>query len=93
MYEELNLLIPGSLLQSLEIQARMQGVTIDILCLRLLSGQNQEETLIDPDFYTSLSYGQVKNETRKVMESGLPPEQIRKRLNRLETQISRRYRR
>ena len=91
MYKELNLLIPGSLLQSLEIQARMQGVTLDTLCFRLLSGQNQEETLIDPGFYTSLSYGQVKNETRKVLESDLPREEIRKRLNILETQLTRRY--
>jgi hypothetical protein len=91
MYKELTLLLPGSLLQKLELQAAEQGVSLDLLCLRLLSEQNQEETLTDPYFYGSLSYNQVKEEIRNVMESDLPQEEARRRVKNLEFQISKRY--
>jgi hypothetical protein len=91
MYKELTLLLPGSLLKKLELQAEEQGISLDLLCLRLLSEQNQEETLTDPYFYGSLSYHQVKEEIRNVMESDLPREEAKRRVKNLEFQINKRY--
>jgi hypothetical protein len=91
MYKELNLLIPSSLLFILEKQAGEQGIPLETLCLRLLSGQRQEENLTDPYYYGSLTYDEVKHEIRCVMESDLPKDEARKRINTLEFQISKRY--
>ena len=91
MYEELNLLLPGSLLQKLELQAAEQSISLDLLCLRLLSGQDREETLMDPDFYGSLTYNQVKTEIRNVMESALPMDEAKRRVRNLEFQVRKRY--
>ena len=91
MYEELNLLLPGSLLQKLELQAAEQSISLDLLCLRLLSGQDREETLVDPDFYGSLTYNQVKTEIRNVMESALPMDEAKRRVRNLEFQVRKRY--
>jgi hypothetical protein len=91
MYEELTLLLPGSLLSSLEKQAGEQGISLDLLCFRLLSGYKQEEKNIDPEFYTSLGYSEIKSEIRKVMESDLPRHEAKKRITALEFQITRRY--
>jgi hypothetical protein len=91
MLKELTLLVPGSLLSSLNEQAIEQGVSLEMLCLSLLSGEKQEETLVDPSFYASLNLDVMRKEVRKVIESGLPPEETRRRVNQLEFQISRRY--
>jgi hypothetical protein len=91
MLEELTLLVPGSLLSSLNNQAIERGVSLETLCLSLLSEEKQEETLMDPSFYASLNLNIMRKEVQKVIESGLPPEEIRSRVNRLEFQISRRY--
>ena len=92
MNKELTLLIPDSLLLQLELQARAQGVSLETLCLSLLSNGKQEEDLVDPSYYRSLSHTSMRQELNKVIESSLPSEEIRKRLNRLEFEISRRYR-
>jgi hypothetical protein len=91
MYRDLNLRIPGSLLILLEQQAIEQGVSFEALCLSLLSGQKPEGTLIDPAYYSSLSHTEMRQEVRKVIESGLPKEEVRRRVNQLEFQISKRY--
>lgn len=91
MLEELTLLVPGSLLSSLKAQAIEQGVSLEALCLSLLSGEKQEETLVDPSFYASLNLDTMRKEVRKVIESNLPVEETRRRVNQLEFQISRRY--
>lgn len=91
MYEELNLLLPGSLLQKLELQAAERGISLDLLCLRLLSEQNQEEKLTNPEFYGSLTYNQTKAEIRNVMESDLPLNEAKRRVKNLEFQVNRRY--
>jgi hypothetical protein len=91
MLKELTLLVPGSLLSSLNEKAIEQGVSLETLCLSLLSGEKQEETLVDPSFYASLNLDVMRKEVRKVIESGLPPEETRRRVNQLEFQISRRY--
>ena len=91
MYKELTLLVPDSLFSSLEQQAKEQGVSLETLCFSLLSGQKQEETLVDPDYYASLGHDAMRNEIRKVIESSLPSEETRRRVNKLEFQISRRY--
>jgi hypothetical protein len=91
MLKELTLLVPGSLLSSLNEQAIEQGVSLEMLCLSLLSGEKQEETLVDPSFYASLNLDVMRKEVRKVIESGLPTEETRRRVNQLEFQISRRY--
>ena len=91
MYKELPLLVPDSLFSSLEQQAKERGVSLEALCLSLLSGQKQEETLVDPAYYASLGHGDMRQEVRKVIESALPPDEVRRRVNKLEFQISRRY--
>jgi hypothetical protein len=91
MTRELNLNIPDSLLFSLERKALEQGISLEVLCLSLLSSTKQGETLVDPDYYSSLSHGEMRLEVRKVIESGLPREEARRRVNQLEFQISRRY--
>jgi hypothetical protein len=91
MYKELPLLVPDSLFSSLEQQAKEQGVSLEALCLSLLSGQKQEETLVDPAYYASLGHDGMRKEIRKVIESALPSEEAKRRVNQLEFQISRRY--
>lgn len=91
MTKELNLLVPNSLFSHLEQQALEQGVSLEALCLSLLEGQKQRETLVDPSFYASLGHDAMRQEVRRVIESGLPPEETRRRVNQLEFQISRRY--
>ncbi len=91
MTRELNLSIPDSLLFSLERKALEQGISLEVLCLSLLSGTKQGETLVDPDYYSSLSHSEMRQEVRKIIESGLPREEARRRVNQLEFQISRRY--
>ena len=88
---ELKLNLPDSLLFSLERKALEQGVSLEALCLSLLSGQKIGETLIDPAFYASLSHTEMREEVRKVIESGMTRDEVRSRLNKLELQMSRRY--
>lgn len=91
MYRDLNLRLPDSLLFKLERQAEEQGVSLEALCTSLLSGENDEGDLVDPNYYQSLNLDVLRKEIRKVIESELPREEVRKRVNALEFQISRRY--
>ena len=91
MNKELALQIPDSLLFRLELQAREQRVSLEALCLSLLSGAKREETLVEPEFYRSLSHENMRSELRKVMESDLPLHDKKKRIVGLESCISRRY--
>lgn len=91
MYKELALQIPDSLLFRLELQAREQGVSLEALCLSLLSGSKLEETLVEPDFYRVLNHETMRIELRKVIESDLPSAEKKKRVNNLEFYISKRY--
>ena len=90
MFRDLNLRIPEALLFQLEEQAEEQGVSVESLCFSLLSGQKQE-SLVDPTYYPSLTLEVLRAEIRKVIESDLPPEETRKRVNSIEFHISRRY--
>ena len=90
MFRDLNLRIPEALFFQLERQAEEQGVSFDSLCFSLLSGQKQE-SLVDPTYYPSLTLEVLRSEVRKVIESDLPPEETRKRVNSIEFHISRRY--
>jgi hypothetical protein len=91
MFRDLNLRIPDSLFLLLEKQAQDQGVSLETLCVLLLSGENKEDSLIDPAFYPSLTLGVLRTEVRKVIESNLPKDEVRKRITGIELQISRRY--
>ena len=90
MFRDLNLRIPEALLFQLEKPAEEQGVSVESLCFSLLSGQKQE-SLVDPTYYPSLTLEVLRSEVRKVIESDLPPEETRKRVNSIEFHISRRY--
>ena len=90
MFRDLNLRIPEALLFQLEEQAEEQGVSVESLCFSLLSGQKQE-SLVDPTYYPSLTLEVLRSEVRKVIESSLPPEETRKRVNSIEFHIYRRY--
>ena len=90
MYRDLNLRIPDSLFFHLERQAEEQGVSLEMLCFSHLSGEKQE-SLADPNYYQSMTLGDLRKEIRKVVESNLSREEVRKRVNTLEFQISRRY--
>jgi hypothetical protein len=91
MYRDLNLRLPGSLLFQLEAQAEEQGVSLETLCISRLSGENYEGGLIDPNYYQSLSLSILRKEIPKVIESNLSKDEVRKRVNALEMQVSRRY--
>jgi len=91
MNTELKLHVPDSLLFSLERQAREHGLTLEELCLSLLSGDKLEGTLVDPQYYQSLNLELLRVELRKVIESDLPRDEVRKRINGIEFHISRRY--
>ena len=91
MYRDLNLRIPDSLLFELERKAEEQGVSLETLCVSRLSGENNEGSLVDPSFYQSMHLDVLRKEIRKVIESDLPSSEVKKRVNALEFQISRRY--
>ena len=91
MYRDLNIRLPETLLFHLEMQAEEQGVSLETLCFSLLSGQKQEDSLVDPTYYQSMTLDILRKEVRKVIESDLTKEEVRKRVNALEFQISRRY--
>jgi len=91
MYRDLNLRLPETLLFHLEVQAEEQGVSLEALCFSLLSDQKQEDSLVDPTYYQSMTLDILRKEIRKVIESDLTKEEVRKRVNALEFQISRRY--
>jgi hypothetical protein len=91
MTRELNLQLPETLFTHLEKKAEEQGVSLEALCFSLLSGQEQDSSLIDPSFYPSVQLDLLRKEVRKVIESDLNPEEARRRVNAIEFQISRRY--
>jgi hypothetical protein len=91
MYRDLNLRVPEALFFHLELQAEEQGVSLEAFCFSLLSGQKQEDSLVEPTYYQSMTLDVLRKEIRKVIESELPKEEVRKRVNALEFQISRRY--
>jgi hypothetical protein len=91
MYRDLNLRIPEALFFHLERQAEEQGVSLEAFCFSLLSGEKQEVSLVDPTYYQSMTLDVLRKEIRKVVESDLTKEEVRKRVNALEFQISRRY--
>jgi len=91
MYRDLNLRLPDSLLFQLEAKAEERGVSLDALCFSLLSGEYNEGDLIDPNYYQSLNLNILRKEIPKVIESHLTKEEVRRRVNALEFQISRRY--
>ena len=91
MYRDLNLRIPNSLFFQLERKAKEQGVSLEAFCFSLLSGENNSGDLVDPNYYQSLNLDVLRKEIRKVIESELSKEEVRKRVNALEFQISRRY--
>ena len=91
MHRDLNLRLPETLFFHLERQAEEQGVSLEELCFSLLSGQKQDSSLIEPSFYPSLQLDVLRKEIRKVIESNLPAEEVRRRVNAIEFQVSRRY--
>jgi hypothetical protein len=91
MYRDLNLRLPETLFFHLERQAEEQGVSLEAFCFSLLSGEKQEVSLVDPTYYQSMTLDILRKEIRKVVESDLTKEEVRKRVNALEFQISRRY--
>lgn len=91
MYRDLNLRLPETLFFHLERQAEEQGVSLETFCFSLLSGEKQEASLVDPTYYQSMTLDVLRKEIRKVVESDLAKEEVRKRVNALEFQISRRY--
>lgn len=86
MNKEVNLQVPDSLYQSLELRAKGQGVSIEALCLSLLEGVGK---LVEPTLYTSLANMELRTEIQKVLNSGLPSDEKRKRVRNLENQITR----
>lgn len=91
MGKEINLQVPTSLYYFLMQEADEQGVSLESLCLSLLSGNQEEATLVEPTYYPSLSLLAVRSEVRKVVESDLPKEEVRRRITSLELQMARRY--
>ena len=90
MYRDLTIRIPESLLFKLEREAEEQGKSLETICFSLLSGQKQE-SLVNPNYYPSLTLEVLRAEIRKVIESDLTPEETRKRVTAIEFHISKRY--
>jgi hypothetical protein len=90
MFRDLNLRVPSALFFQLERQAEEQGVSLETICFSLLSGQKQE-SLVNPNYYPSLTLEVLRAEIRKVIESDLTPEETRKRVTAIEFHISKRY--
>ena len=90
MDKELTLRVSDSLFEKLEREAKELDVSLEYYCFSLLSGDHKN-TLLDPGHYQSLNLDVLRKEVRKVIESELPKEEVRKRVNALEFQISRRY--
>jgi hypothetical protein len=90
MDRELTLRISDSLFEKLKREAKELDVSLDYHCFSLLSGDHRN-TLLDPSHYQSLNLDVLRKEIRKVIESDLSKEEVRKRVNALEFQISRRY--
>jgi len=88
---DLNLQIPETLYLLLEEQAEEHGVSVESYCFSLLSGQKPGGSLVDPAYYQSVTLEVLRKELHKVIESDLPKEEVRKRVNALEFNISRRY--
>ena len=88
---DLNLSIPTTLLFSLETRAANLGVSIESLCLSLLSEEEREKSLIEPDFYSTLNHSSLRDEIRVVITSALPMQDIKRRVNQLQTLITKRY--
>lgn len=88
MNKEITLQVPGSLFYQLSEKAEKQGVSIEALCLSMLSS----DSLVEPYLYGSLSSGQIREEIEKVVRSNLPKEDMRKRVRQLEVQMTRHIR-
>lgn len=88
---DLNLNIPATLLFSLEKRAANLGIPIESLCLSLLSAEEGEESLIEPDFYSTLTHSSLRDEIRVVIKSALPIQDIKRRVNQLQALITKRY--
>lgn len=86
MGKDIRLQVPDSLFNSLETRAKGQGVSIEALCLSLLSDEGK---LVEPVLYSSMANSDLRSEINKVLKSGLPGEEVRKRVRNLETQITR----
>lgn len=91
MAKEISLVLSDSLLSFLDTKAKEQSVSLEALCLSLLEKEKQEEQLVEPVFYQSLTHEDMRREIQKVIRSSLPSPEMRKRVNLLESQISRRY--
>lgn len=91
MNQELILVLSDSLLSFLNNKAEEQGVSVEALCASILEERKQEEGLVEPVFYQSLTHEDMRREIRKVIKSALPSQEIRRRVNHLELQMSRRY--
>lgn len=92
MTRDLNIDVPDSLFSLLLEKARQQGISVEMLCLSILEKTCEEEgAFIDPKLYQSLNLDVLRREIQQVVGSGLPPETIRKRVNALDFEISRRY--
>jgi hypothetical protein len=91
MAKEISLVLPDSLLSYLDSRAQEQSVSLEALCLSLLEKENQEEKLVEPMFYQSLTHEDIRKEINRVIKSSLPTYEIKKRVNNLESYISRRF--
>ena len=88
---DLILQLPDSLLFRLESQARERGISLEVLCLSLLSGAEKSENYVDPAFYHVLGHDKVRQEIERLIESGLPKVEINKRVRILEMQLAKRF--
>lgn len=88
MTKEIKLQLSDSLFTFLSKKAKGQGVSIEALCLSLIS-ERESESLSDPVLYKSLSNQDLKEEMQMVMKSSLSSEEKRKRVRNLESEITR----
>lgn len=90
MTKELNLRLPDSLFSLLSQKSKEQGVSIEALCISLLA-QNEKEklTLVEPALYSFMGNGELREEIQRVLQSELPPDEMKRRVQGLKLQIAR----
>jgi hypothetical protein len=87
--KQIKLHLPESTYRHLTEKANKQGVSIEALCVSMLS---ENHTLVEPPLYSSLGSKDIKDEIQKVLLSPLTNEEKSRRVRNLELQITRRIR-
>lgn len=91
MAKEINLQLSDSLFSALSEKANAQGVSIEALCLSILTKEDKLPgfTLVEPGLYSYMPHGDLRSEIQRVLQSNLPEAEAKRRVQSLKLQIAR----